>query len=834
MSAKPPSGAPRAAHGLSNLVLLAGLVPAAAPAQDRVPFQVPPEEILRLVDVRLPPLTLIDRNARYLVLLTRPGFRSLAELAEPEERLAGLRVNPRNHNGSRTSYAIGVSIQEIASGRQIPISGLPDSLRIEYGGFSPQARYFSFVRVEPDGLSLWTIELATGRAAQVSPSSLSAVLDYPYEWLPDESGVHAYVRPTREAFPGGSELPTGPTVQEATGDKAPSRTYQDLLRNESDVARFEHFASRELRRLRLDGSSETVLRPGIYRSARLSPDGSHILVEEIHPPYSYQLPCYRFPYRAYLTDAQGQAVAVLADKPLRDKIPISNDATEDGRRGFQWRDDAPATAVWIEALDGGDPAVEVPRRDRVFQLAAPFSQEAQSLVATANRFRNIIWGGNGVAAVLDSRWKDRQVKVYLVKTDQDNPAPRILFDYSSEDLYHLPGEFVTAPDPRDRDLLLTTGEGSKLYLQGEGYAPEGNRPFLDELDVATGRTRRLWQADGVSTYEDLVRVLDIEGATLITRIESPTTYPNYFLRRIGTPDAPRPLTSFASPFESFAGVTKQKIHYRREDGVELSADLYLPAGYVRARDGRLPVLLEAYPTEFKDRTAAGMVDSSPHQFVFLHWGSPVFWAVRGYAVLQNTQFPVVGEGDEEPNDTFVEQLVADARAAIQAVDEMGVGDPARVGVIGHSYGAYMVANLLAHSDLFAAGIARSGAYNRSLTPFGFQYEERSYWEAPAVYQRMSPLNYADRIKKPLLLIHGDADSNAGTFTLQSERFFQAIKGLGGRARLVLLPHEGHGYLARENILHMLWETDNWLETYVKQAPGAVPGDGIELPARRRP
>jgi dipeptidyl aminopeptidase/acylaminoacyl peptidase len=786
-----------------------------ARAQDSMPFQKPPQEILQLVDVQLPPATMVDRDARYLALLTRPGYRSLAELAEPELKLAGLRINPRNHNRSRGGYNTGVAIREIASGREIPVTGLPDSLRIQYAAFSPKARYLSFVQVNPRGLSLWAIELATGRAMRVTPAVVSAVLDFPYQWSPDEASLYVYVRPDLKPYADEVVLPTGPVVQEATGKKAPSRTYQDLLRNKADERKFDHYATREVQRFTLDGESVAVLGAGIYRSLQISPDGRFLLVEAIHQPYSYALPLYLFPYRAYVADAGGKIVAELADKPLLDMIPITHDATEPGRRDFQWRADLPATVAWVEALDGGDPSVEVPCHDRLFQLAAPFAGEPRPLVATRDRFEDITWGEDGVAIVSDARWKDRRTRKYLVRSGQDNPEPKVLFEYSSEDLYHLPGDFVTTRNASDRRVLLTNDRGSKLYLQGEGYSPEGSRPFLDEFAVTTGKTRRLWQADGISTYEQIVRVLDPRQPTLLTRIESPTEFPNYYLRTAGEAAAPRQLTSYENPFKTFAGVSKEKIHYRREDGVELSADLYLPAGYDRARDGRLPMLLEAYPDEFKDKAAAGMVSSSPHRFVFLSWASPVFWAVRGYAVLENAQFPIVGEGDAQPNDTYIEQLVADARAAIHAVGAKGVVDTARVGVTGHSYGAFMTANLLAHSDLFAAGIARSGAYNRSLTPFGFQSEDRSYWEAPAVYHRMSPFDYADKIKSPLLLIHGEADDNPGTFTLQSERLFQAIKGLGGRSRLVLLPYEGHGYLARENILHMLWEMDTWLETYVK-------------------
>lgn len=808
-----------------GLAVLLSALPSAA--QEDVPFRKPPEEILRLVDVPLPPRTLVDRDARYLVLLAEPGLKTLEELSEPELRLAGLRINPANHNRARTRYSVGIEVREIASGRVIPVTGLPEPARIEYPRFSPGGAYLSFVQVERDGLSLWTVELATGRVSRITPPVLSAVLDTPYRWLPGDRAVIAHVRPTLEPFVETRELPTGPVVQEATGKKAPGRTWQDLLENKADETKFDFYASTEVRRFALDGASSPLLPRAVYRDVSPSPDGSFLLVETVHRPYSYQFPLDRFPYRVEIVDPSGRPVVTLAEKPLQDSIPVAFDAAESGRRDFRWRDDVPATVVWVDALDAGDPAKEVPSRDRLFQWAAPFGGEPKPLATVKNRLRGLVWGEGGLAVATDYRWKDRRVRQVLLDTGRDNPEPRVLFEYSSEALYDLPGSWVTAPNSFDREIILRSPDGKKLYLTGEGYSPEGNRPFLDEYELSTGKTKRLYRADGESTYEQIVRVIEVgKRPVLLTRIESPTRYPDLYLRTVGaTKDPLRPLTSFDNPFAALAGVSKQKIKYRREDGVELSADLYLPAGYDRERDGRLPMLLEAYPTEFKDKAAAGMVDSSPHRFVYPRWGSPVFWAVRGYAILENAQFPVVGEGDREPNDTYVEQLVANARAAIRAVDAMGVVDPVRVAVMGHSYGAFMTANLLAHSDLFAAGIARSGAYNRTLTPFGFQAEERTYWEAKEVYLGMSPFHYAEKIDEPILLIHGEADNNPGTFTLQSERLFQAIKGLGGRARLVLLPYESHGYAARENILHMLWEMDAWLERFVRTGTGTVSEKG---------
>ncbi len=799
------------------VVLVLGPGPAGGQAPTEVAYQKPPKEILELADVELPPQTRVDPANQFLVMLKQPTFKSLGELAQTELRLAGLRINPKNHDSARPFYSLGLAIQDLATGRPVAVTGLPDPIHIEYVEFSPKGKCLALVEAQSEGLALWVVELSTGRATRVTPGTLSASMGFPYIWAPDKTSLYCRVRVNLGAVPESTELPSGPIVQESTGRKAPGRTYQDLLKNSSDEARFDHVARAEVRRFRLDGSSEVVLRPGILKGIRLSPDGNWLLVEEIDRPYSYLFPYSRFPYRAYVTDRNGKMAVELVKKPLLDSIPINNDAVEPGRRDFGWREDVPATIVFAEAQDGGDPAKDAAVRDHVYQLEAPFAAPPRLLCATTNRFAGVVWGDAGLAMVSDFWWKNRNIKMYQVDPNAQTHAPKAVFDYSSEDLYHLPGGFVTAPNAWGRETLLFSKDHRGLLLAGEGYSPEGNRPFLDEFDLATGKTTRLWRADGVSTYESILRVLDAEKKRLLTIVQGPSQYPNIHIRDLTTQAAPRPITAFPNPFRSFEGVTKRKIHYRREDGVDLSADLYLPKGYEPGRDGRLPLLMEAYPTEFKDAKAAGMVNSSPHRFVYLYWGSPVFWAVRGYAVLEGAQFPIVGQGKEEPNDTYIEQLVADARAAIKAVDEMGVVDPKRAAVMGHSYGAFMVANLLAHSDLFAAGIARSGAYNRSLTPFGFQSEERTYWEAQPVYLRMSPFNYADKIKAWLLLIHGEADNNPGTFTLQSERLFQAVKGLGGNTRLVLLPFESHGYQARENILHLLWEEDAWLETHVKNA-----------------
>lgn len=779
-------------------------------------YQVPPSEILTLADVKRPPQNIISKNNTYLLMLERPLYKSVEELAEPELKLGGLRLNPLNFNVSRSSYSTSLVIQKLSDGKPVVLTNLPSPLKAQYIQFSPNEKYCSFVQVGKTTLSLWIINLATGSASQLLTEGLNATMGTPYSWTNDEAFIHFKSKGNKQRLEVATELPQGPATQDAKGTKAPARTYQDLLRNKQDERTFNHYTQSTVQRLEIaSGKVTQLLGEAVYYGLTYSPDAKYILTDELAEPYSYTLPYYLFAANVNIYSWDGKLLKQFYQRALQDKTPISFDAVAPGKRYISWRADKPATLFWCEAPDGGNPANTAALRDELFQSDFPFT-ETHKICAINNRFRSIVFGTDNVAIVEDFWWKNRNTKTYMIDPSKDNATPVIIYDLSSEDLYANPGDFQTTYNLYNRQVLEFSKDKRKLFLVGEGCSPEGNKPFIDEFSIETKTSKRLWRADGVSTYESVVKVVDSEKQIAITSIESPKIYPNLYLRNYEKKDKPKQLTFNMNPYLLLQKISKQKIYYKRADGVQLSATLYLPAGYDAKRDGRLPMLMDAYPTEYKDDKAAGQVQESPHTFINIGWYSPLFWVNRGYAVLEDAQFPIIGKGTTEPNDTYIEQLVADAEAAIKAVDSMGVVDPKRCAVMGHSYGAFMTANLLAHSNLFAAGLARSGAYNRTLTPFGFQAEERSFWEAQDVYLKMSPFNFAHKLKTPILLIHGDADNNPGTFTLQSERLFQAIKGNGGTARLVLLPYESHSYAARENILHMLWEMDMWLDKYVKQ------------------
>jgi dipeptidyl aminopeptidase/acylaminoacyl peptidase len=609
-----------------------------------------------------------------------------------------------------------------------------------------------------------------------------------------------------------SPVPGGPVVQENLGKKGQSQTFQDLLRDPVDEMLFEYYAKAQL--MIWNGSASSKIgSSGMITSASLSPDGTWLITEQLKRPFSYLVPYFSFPAVTQIWDIRGNVVKTLLDRPLIEDRPRGYDMVLPGPRGFSWRSDKPAEVFWVEALDGGDYSKEMQFHDQVYALGAPFTGDARKLISLEMRFNGITWGNNDYAIVYQGLSKSRITNVSSFVPSDQLKGKRKLFEYKSDDSYNNPGRFMTEPNSWGRDVLLLTERGRGLILYGSGSSPEGNRPFIDRYDIGSGNTTRLWRSEA-PYYETVASLLDIQKGEIMTSRQSVTEVPNYYIRNLKTGKLEK-VTDFQNPYPQLAGVHKELVKYKRSDGIDLSFTLYLPAGYSREKNGPLPTLLWAYPREFNDPSSAGQVSGSPFTFIRVSPASVLVYVTQGYAVLMDASFPIVGTEGKEPNDIFVEQLIDNARAAVDKAVEMGVTDPQRVAVSGHSYGAFMTANLLAHTRIFAAGIAESGAYNRTLTPFSFQNERRSYWEAPEIYNRMSPFMYADKVKDPLLLIHGMADNNSGTFPIQSERFYAALKGHGAVTRLVMLPLESHGYSARESILHKHWEVLNWMDAYVK-------------------
>lgn len=787
-----------------------------SPATDG--YRMPPEEIAQLANAPLTPSLSVGPDEDWALLERRPTLLPLAEAAQPELKLAGIRFNPQNSDQSRLPYAEKLWLMRISTRAERSVAGLPEELKSRWPSWSPDGKRIAFALSTDRALELWILDVASGVAKKIPNLQLNGVQpSAPFHWLSDSASLVCRTTVAdRGPPPQAPRVPSAPVVDDSVaGRSAPSRTYQDLLKNSYDADLFAYYAQAQVQRVGIDGRSVLLGKPAIVVRAEPSPNGEYILVESLHRPFSYLVPEERFPRTVEVWTVKGKNARTMADLPLADQVPLSFDAVPGGPRHFGWRADSPATLYWLEAQDGGDPRVDAPIRDRLFALAAPFAGAPTTLASLLMRFRAVEWGSDQLALLSEGRWRDRRVRTWRISPSSAEAAPQLVFDRSSEDRYRDPGRPAMRQTPRGTLVLQTSSDGQALFLIGPGGSTEGDRPFLDRLDLKSLATNRLWQSEA-PYYEEPIHVFADDAAHLLTRRESVTEPPNYQLRDLNQKTL-QPLTRLPHPAPELASVRTELVRYQRSDGVKLNATLYLPPNYSR-QAGPLPMLMWAYPQEFKTADAAGQVTSSPHRFVRITPMSPLFWLVRGYAIFDNPSFPILGEGTQESNDTYVQQLVEDAKAAVDEAVRLGVADRNRIAIGGHSYGAFTTANLLAHSDLFRAGIARSGAYNRTLTPFGFQREERTFWDAPQLYVEMSPFTYANKIDRPLLLIHGMEDNNSGTFPLQSERLFQALKGFGKPARLVLLPHEAHGYRARESVMHMLWEMDQWLEKYVKNAP----------------
>jgi len=786
-------------------------------------YQTPPSAISDLIDTPNPPGTSLSPDKSTLLLLSRPNLPSIEEVSQPELRLAGLRINPRNNGPSRSYSYNKLEIQHLNQPDKIEeVTGLPINPRIENVSWAPDGKHIAFTLSVEKGMELWVMNVSKRKAQRLGDTYVNdAINGLPFRWLGAQhliykaisSDPNAPLCEARKVFPQEEVIPEGPVIQENLGKKAAVRTYQDLLQNGHDEDVFSYYVASQLMRIDLSGGSQPFAESGLIRGFSTSPDGQYVMVERLEKPFSYIVPYSRFPYKVEMYTRDGELTTQIADITLTDDIPKGFGATRTGPRSIQWRADEPATLAWVEALDGGDPANKVEHRDQMFMLKAPFEGKAEAGHKFKLRFAGFVWANENLAMTTEFWRKTRQVIISKFDPSDLSKGKTTVFDYSYEDRYNAPGNFETHTNEYGRQVLLMDKKGKSLFLTGQGASPKGNRPFLDRYDLKKGTSERLWRSES-PYFETPLTLLDPDKEILLTARESQEEPRNLFVRNLDKGEM-NTITHFAHPYPEMKAVNKELIHYKRKDGVPLTGTLYLPPDYDKEKDGPLPVLLWAYPREFKSNAAAGQVSGSPHRFTRVSWASPTLWVMRGYAVLDGASMPIVGQGEEEPNDSFRGQLVANAEAAIDKLVELGVGDRNRIAVGGHSYGAFMTANLLAHSDLFAAGIARSGAYNRTLTPFGFQAEERTFWEAKDIYLDMSPFTYADKIKEPLLMIHGEADNNSGTFPMQSKRFYSALKGHGATVRLVMLPHESHGYRARESIMHMLWEMDSWLEKFVK-------------------
>jgi dipeptidyl aminopeptidase/acylaminoacyl peptidase len=837
---------------LLTFVLCTGVALQAAAGQTKPPstpasgddagsgYSKPPQNILDVMLAPLPPRPLVSPAHDEIMLGTMELYPSISRVAAPYLRLAGVRVEPKNRARHDTPGGYGIvrcvrhlDLVRVADSVETHIA-LPEGACLGEPAWSADGKRFAVINMAPDSVELLVGEVAGGQAHRIPGVKLNPMLYQPFEWMPDQKTLLVKLVPAGIGAPPPDPIvPQGPSIQESNGQSGESSTYEvrDTLGSKHDEDLFDYYASTQL--ALVDAATGTVTpigKPANFESINPAPDGLHILVTYVHRPYSYVTTYNHFPTSVEVWDVSNRAHVAshtIASLPLADRVPIQGVAT--GPREFAWRATEPATLIWAEALDGGDWNVKVDHRDKVMLLKAPFTAAPVEIARTEQRFGGLSWSERPDTALrveydLNRHW----TKTYIVNIDNPQQKPRLLWDLSMDEHYKDPGNPVMRQLPNGASVMRM--EGDSIFLSGTGSSPDGDRPFLDKLDLGSMKSERLFRCDK-SSFEQFVAFAGTGSSKFITWHESPTDVPNGFMRTLGDhADAPEgeaafaststPITHLADPTPAVRAIKSRLVKYKRADGLDLSFTLYTPPGYKEGT--RVPTILDAYPLDYADSSVAGQVTGSQQTFTFLYQYQLLL--LGGYAIIDNASIPIVGD-PKKAYDTYLDQLVADAKAAVDKAVEMGVADPNRIGVTGHSHGALMTVNLVAHSDLFRAGVATSGSYNKTLTPFGFQNERRSVWEAPDVYTKVSPFFVADKIKTPLLLVHGAEDANPGTIPMQSERMFEAIRGNGGTTRLVMLPHEPHWYTAMESNEQLIYEMLRWFDTYVKDAKPRAQASG---------
>jgi dipeptidyl aminopeptidase/acylaminoacyl peptidase len=770
-------------------------------------YKQPPADVTDVVLAKPTPNVTISPTGEAMVLVDYNPNPGIATLARPFLKLGGIRMDPQITARQRITEFTGCSILWVADQRSVPIQLPKTGVLSGVPRWSPDGKWVAYSVDVADGVQLWVADTKTGKSRQMGAIYVNEVLGSGFRWMPDSRRLLVMAVPAqRGAAPPATVVPTGPNIEETAGKVSQVVTLQDLLKSENDERLFEYYGQSQLGFMDATSGKFTAIgAPGLYMSASPSPDGQYLLTTQVKRPFSYRVAYSNFARNYDVIDLKGRKIKTIAEFGVSDEIPRQGVVT--GPRSIEWQAGYDAQLVWVEALDGGDPKRKADYRDKLMRLNAPFAGEAAEVLKIKYRYSGLTWFAQRDRALLAEYDRDRRwVTTTLV--DFTNPMRRdTMFDLSANDDYADPGNPVVEMNAKGEYTLIQ--EGDWIYLDAPGNSEEGQYPRLDRFNVKTKQKETLFKSK-TGVFEEFYAFNGKNRDQILTRYESKTEVPNFFLTPLGGSGSRRQLTQFADPAPALTHINKHVVKYTRPDGVPLSGTLYLPTSYQPGQ--KLPLFLWAYPLEYSDIKTAGQVRVTDNRFTYYRNDSPLFFVTQGYAVLMDATIPIVGD-PETMNNTFVEQATASGRAAIDYLDSLGMIDRKRVGVGGHSYGAFMTANLLAHSDDFAYGIARSGAYNRTLTPFGFQSERRTFWEARDIYMNVSPFNHAEKIKEPLLIIHGEADNNPGTFTIQSERLFQAIKGNGGTARLVLLPHESHGYRARESVLHVLAEMFEWANKY---------------------
>lgn len=745
-------------------------------------------------------------------------YPSIQYIARPQIKLGGVRFNPKNYTSVANAYVKRLVYRDIKTKAEKEIS-FPEGSIIRERAWSPDGKHLA-VSVELEKChEVWIVQIPGLQKTKVPGVCLNAVLGRYVDWV-DNDRLLLRVRTPDQAQEVAieKEIPVGPVVQETKGKVSNNRTYPNLVKTPQDEKAFARAIKSQHVIYHVGAKSISKLGPaGLYTTFDFSPDRKYILVKTLQTPFSYNVPVGLYGYKLDVWTADGKPFHHLVEDEAQENLPI--EGVTDKPRSFAWVMSEPSTLFNLKALDKGDWNVKADYRDELYFTKMKTASDTKAEFIQKFKFRIVGFDAFDLKDnyMVTEYERDRKwVTDYQMSKTTDGWKLKTMFSLSEDDDYNAPGSPYSKRNKYDEFVIAVdqTGDDASIYLSGKGSTPKGDFPFLKKMSLETQKTSEIFRsAEG--RYESFQGFMDTEHYTsFLISSESQTEMQKYELVTVKDGKLSREVFLDSEPdiFQKIAQFKKEIVTYKRNDGVLLSGTLYYPTDYKEGQ--KYPAIIQAYPLEYTDASTAGQVRGSQNYYSRPSGSSILFNLMRGYVVLDEAQMPIIGP-PETKNDTFREQLVAGAQAAVDFLKQKGLVDEKRIGVIGHSYGAFMVSNLLTYSDLFATGIARSGAYNRTLTPNGFQGERRSLWQAKETYAKMSPFIDADKMKKPLLLIHGMADNNPGTFTLQSERYFDALKAQGVTARLVLLPEESHGYESLESNEHVLYETFRWFDQYLK-------------------
>lgn len=780
------------------------------------------------------------------------GAVTMDVFSKPFHELGGLFVDFRANRNRNLTIRNNASLQLISAsdGSKVTVT-LPAASRVSNAVWSPDGKSVAFFVHTPDATHLWVSDL-TGKARQITTRPVLATLNTNFDWEANSGSIITVLPPEpRAAMPQPSAVPTGPRVKLAEeSDKNRLRNYASLLATPYDQALLEWHATGQIAMIDVKTKAvKTIGQPTMVQDIDPSPDGKYLRVTRMVKPFSYLVPYSNFGTVQEIWDMDGKVLAKVTEEPLNvgvdstrgvaapgagEVVPLAN-----GKREITWRPDGQGLS-YLEAEPApprGDSAVmqltddpRTPRRkDRVFQWAPPFDANGAKAIYTSDtRIATHRFSPDMSILFLTERTGPATHEYAVILSDPSKKYT--LARYRNEDVYANPGQLILARGPmvaavgfgggfganagRGERVVQLSPDGGSVYFSGTKYDKNptdvGPRSFIDKVDIKTGAKTRLYESDNTNVYERVLGYQDLEARKLIVARESAVDVTQAYLR---TGDQLAQITQNKDYTPDLTRAPKESFVVERPDGFKFKVNVSLPPDYKPGT--RLPAMFWFYPREFagQEEYDRGARTFNKNAFPNFNARSMQFLVREGYAVVE-PDAPIVGAPGQW-NNNYENDLRNNLAAVIDEVDRRGLVDRTRIGIGGHSYGAFSTVNAMVHTPFFKAGIAGDGNYNRTLTPLDFQSERRTFWEAKDTYLAMSPLLFANNMSGALLMYHGLGDQNVGTDPINSPRLFQALNGLGKTAAMYLYPFEDHGPATKETLLDLWGRWSAWLDKYVK-------------------